>query len=147
MIDFLEKQLKKVEQALESLYEQRLRAGIGTVGDYDNRIDHLQQEQLKIRKDLEQERLRQKKIENPIQPLEQTKALSLTKWASEDKLEAVLDALHAMHPTESIILNLTGRLSGLERANRQGILGRSDYNVERASIRVAVFALIKEFGQ
>ncbi|MEN9610255.1 MAG: hypothetical protein RLZZ628_1069 [Bacteroidota bacterium] len=64
MIDFLKKQLNKIEIDLENLYKQRRDSGIATVGDYDNKIEHDKAERLKIIGDIEREEERIQKIEN-----------------------------------------------------------------------------------
>ena len=48
MLEFLKQRLQKVEKELMDLYEQRSNAGVGTIGEINNRISLLNQERKRL---------------------------------------------------------------------------------------------------
>lgn len=140
MRDFLEKTLLRLQDELKELYIQRTRAGIGTVGDFENRIAAVRREIQKITADLEALKKEEdaKKVEPTLSNLS-----NLKKLVALDQLEMVLDSLYAAHPQLDSLIHIMGRLSGLERANLRGTVSRENYLVERSQIRTAVLTLIE----
>lgn len=147
MLDFLKKQLNNIEEELKQLYLNRARAGVETVGSYENMI---------ASKKAERKRLLDEIIE-----LEGTNTTASTANTSNNaeqivvskqrirnlvangKLNEALEAMQAQWDDSSITL-LAARLSSANRDKNKGIISRVDYDLSINSIVNSILEILKD---
>lgn len=139
MLNFYKEQKKETEEKLKILYRQLSNAGIGTKGDYQNKIDSLEADLAMFTKKIEAAEEMQQSESTPPE----TRKEYYFNLIANGKLKKAIKEYGERNEDDKVdTVILLGQLNNLKRDKNRGILSSSDATLKENKIMNAFIGLI-----
>lgn len=142
MLEFLQEQVRVIDEELKKLYVDRSRCSIETVGSYDIMIDRKKEARTKLLKEIEELKNNVSNNSNQSSSNKKTPKQLITKLISDGEIPEAIKELEAIGCDENTLVLILSRYNRNRKSYDSGTIALHEYEIELNKIGNSLLNLL-----